>query len=181
MNIYEIDERIVQELGEKNMKELKSDSGNIFLIVSLSLILASLVDKIIDKIYLDKGLDIVYVYGIPVFALSYFTISRFVKKKKTLRLLGENRKEKQIEFKLSPEIEKVKGRIFYFPVLILIIIILPTGLLLGRNIITKIPDAIDYLGYFLGYFCWYGIGMYNVLRTEHLVGATVIIEDKERK
>ena len=178
MNAYEVDESSIEVLGEKTMKELELNNNNIWIIVGLSALVASVVGTLIKKLDFGKGANVIYVYWLPIVFLIYFTISRNTKKKKLIKALGSEINKKRIRFELSPEKEVDKWKLFYLPGIPVILLLILGILLFGRNIVNIKADGMDYIGYFLGYFIWFAMCMYNVLKTEHLVGATVIIENK---
>jgi len=177
INSFKIDESVAEKLGEKTIKSFNKSSGTVLLIILLSMALANVIDGIINKLNLTKEVNILYVYMIPAITLLYYSVSRNIKKKKILGLINKENNEKQFKIELSRKVRK-KLKPLIFIIGIFLVLFLEGILFFGKNIIMGNPDAKDYLGYFLIFFCWNGLAMYNGIAKQHLVGATITVKDK---
>src|SRR5699024_7609595 len=98
MNVYEINENIVKELGERRVKEYKQDFLTIFIITGMTTEITKIIDMIFNNINLSYKLNSIFVYMLPIITLIYFFTSRYLKRKKLIKLLDKNGTEKKIKF-----------------------------------------------------------------------------------
>jgi len=179
INAYEVDDMIIKGLKEEESVQGVNITWNIiFTIMFVSAMVAKIIERVVSKFNLGENFNIIYLYMIPIIFIGYFTISRYCKKRKLLSLLNEQYNKKRIRFRLHDEEDT--GKDFLFPVLFPVIILLMISRFAIKNIITKRSDVKDYLMYFLAFFIWFVMTMSTTMRTEHLVGATITIEDKRQ-
>jgi len=173
---YEVNDMVMKYLKEEvSVGGINLSWHILFIIMSISAIIAKVIQRIVNGLNLTKNINIIYIFLIPTIFIGYFTISRYLKKRKIFRILNRQYSEKRIRFRLP--FEKVVRDIL--PLLLLLVGLLVVGTISDiNNIIAKDPDVRTYLTYFLAFFIWFTLVMCTTIGVKHLVGAVVTIEDK---
>lgn len=182
MDGYEVDDKTVRKLNEKYKKELNINFSMIILISSLSTIVGILIKRLFIMNDLVGSYSFLFVYLLPVVFILYFTISRYFKEKRLVKIIGQKGKKKRIRFCNKPEKKKDtdKWEVYSHSVVVWLLVFC-LGTFLGRRIIVDDFEVLNYFWYFVVVFSWTFGSMYVDIGKKYLENMTVVIEDKERK
>src|SRR5699024_426602 len=83
INAYEVNEEIIRDLKEQSPTKQKVPGWDTTLIImSISAIIAKIIQRVVSNLNLGENFNIIYLYMIPIIFIGYFTISRHLKKRK---------------------------------------------------------------------------------------------------